>query len=523
MCGKPTDMILHSFKARLVLLSTCLSAAVLLILGWLGLSLIQRIGLARIDRELQALGDAQVRQIQRPEHWARFDESLATIYGEEKRGQFVVRVIGRADRLLYVSPHWPAEVTAGTLALRELAGPPIGPERLLPPDGPPGPRPPGAPNFAPPPLREDVGQRPPLPRFEQRPPGFEPPPHMRLTATRFLTAAADGRTWRFAVMGNETMTLVIGIDLADFQAEVGRLRGAFAVTAPLALLLLAVGGWLLAGQALRPVTVLARVAGDITARGLNRRVPAMRASREFQGLIDVINGMLDRLERSFQQATRFSADAAHELKTPLTILQGQLEQALRSAPDDSPEQRVYAGLLDEVQRLKVIVRKLLLLAQADAGQLTLSLERVDLSREIALLCEDIPLLSPGLTVKTDLTPGGVLMADPDLLRQALQNLIGNALKYNGAGGTIEARLRRQGETLVFSLANTTEAAAHLDRDRIFTRFYRGDTARTRATDGLGLGLSLAREIVRAHGGDLVLDDLRDGWISFTATLPAAES
>jgi heavy metal sensor kinase len=290
----------------------------------------------------------------------------------------------------------------------------------------------------------------------------------------------------------------------------------------MALLLLATAGWLLAGQALRPVKVLTKVAGGITAQGLDQRVQAGGADQEFQALIDVINGMLNRLENSFGQAARFSADAAHELKTPLTILQGQLNQALHSAPAGSDEQRTYADLLEEVQRLKSIVRKLLLLAQSDAGRLRLSLESVDLTAEIEALCEDAPVLAPGVTLQADLSPHVSVMADPDLIRQVLQNLLSNAIKYNRDGGAIECHLRQDGAAVHFTLANTTDSGAGIDRERLFDRFYRGDPSRNRKVDGSGLGLSLAREISRAHGGDLILEpgETRTGWIAFRLTLPA---
>ena len=503
--------MVRSFKLKLVLLSVLVSGLILLAFGAFSLSVIRRIGLERIDRELLALGDAQVRRPQPPEHWARFDESLASIHGTERSGQFVVKAVDRHGGPLYVSPRWPDGLTAQGLEVLDIAG-----------EEPARRPPPGERGFPPvPPMPREGGSGP------RPPPGLEgpelrggPPRPMRVRAPRYMLVTADQRAWRFIVMGNEEITLMIGMDLAAFHAEVQRYRNTFAVAAPIALLLLAAGGWLLAAQALRPVRVLTQVATGITAKGLDQRVPAANADREFQALIDVINGMLGRLEKSFQQAVRFSADAAHELKTPLTILQGQLEQAVQIAPSESREQRTYADLLEEVQRLKVIVRKLLLLAQADSGQLKLSLERVDLSREVEALCEDARTLAPELMVQSDIAAGVGVMADPDLVRQALQNLVSNAIKHNREGGCIEFRLSASGGRAGFTIANSTEPGTRIDRDRIFERFYRADKARGRQVAGVGLGLSLAREVARAHGGDLVLQDLRDGWIAFELILPA---
>ena len=135
------------------------------------------------------------------------------------------------------------------------------------------------------------------------------------------------------------------------------------------LLLAGLSAWFVAQRALRPIAALTRTAERVTARGLDQRIPAMPRDQEFNRLIIVFNEMLDRLEKSFQQATRFSADASHELKTPLARLQVELEQALESAPASSPQQEVYSSMLDEISRLKAMVQKLLLLSLADAGQL----------------------------------------------------------------------------------------------------------------------------------------------------------
>ena len=480
-----------SFRLRIALLSVLTSGFVLAAFAFLFFSTIRRIAIERIDRELQALGDAQVRGPRPPEHWARFDDSLASIYGEAKRTQFLVKVNDRDHRSLYVSPHWPANLQAADLGITEIQGP----------------RP--EPGFEPPPFARPPPNAPPL------------PPLMHMTAPRWQTLAADGLAWRFVIMGNERVTLALGMSLADFYREIRRLRNRVAVAVPLALLVLTAGGWWLAGQALHPVKTLTKMAGAITVRDLNQRVQTADADAEFQALIDVINGMLDRLEKSFQQAIRFSADAAHELKTPLTILQGHLQQAIQNVPEASAEQRRYADFLEEVQRLKTIVRKLLLLAQADSGQIRLSRERVNLSRNVQEICEDAQQMATGLRITSDIAAEIFVMADPDLLRQVLQNLTGNAIKYNREAGTVEVRLHRQDQRAILSITNTTHPEIPIAPDHLFERFYRGDAARSRKIDGVGLGLSLAREIARAHQGDVTVGDLQPDVVTFIMTLPAS--
>ncbi len=498
-------MRILSFRTRIALLSLLISGVVLVAFGFSFLQVIEKMGLDRVDRELQSLGESQLRGHHPPEHWELFDRSLGEIYGEENREQRIILIEDGAGQLLYQSHHWPDGLTISGFPPLEYPEPP--PASSLRPGGPP----PG--REGPPPGRGG----PPLG------PGGPPREHPRLSFPQFRSMAAGDGTYRICRMGNQRTTLTIGLDLAAHRAETARFRNAFFTAALVALLLLALGGWILARQALAPVATITAAAEGITARGLDQRVPAREADEEFERLTEVINNMLGRLERSFQQAARFSADAAHELKTPLTILQGELDQAVQGAGPGSADQQRFSGLLEEVQRMKAIVQKLLLLSQADAGELTLSLVPVDLSRELAAAAEDLEIIAPSLEVRRDLPPGIEVNADPDLLRQVVSNLFSNAVKYNREGGQIELRLERDGAHARFFISNSGAFIPAADQELIFHRFHRVDPARSKTVEGTGLGLSLAREIARAHGGDLVLSDSDEDQSTFTLTLPLART
>jgi len=322
-------------------------------------------------------------------------------------------------------------------------------------------------------------------------------------------------------LGNPYVTFILAADIGEFNTRMNELRNTFLTALPVVLLLAAGGAWLVARRALNPVTALTRVAENVTAHGLGQRIPAMTRDQEFNRLVTVFNQMLNRLEESFQQATRFSADASHELKTPLARLQIELEQAMESAPSGSPPQEVYSSLLEEISRLKAIVQKLLLLSLADAGRLQLQLQPVDLSAMLTNIVEDCLAQAPTLKIESQIPPGFQISADPDLLEQALQNLASNAIKYNYPGGLVQFELVTEGNQMAVRIANTGPTIPPIDRERIFERFYRADPARSGKVEGTGLGLSLAREIVRAHGGELILDASDNRLTRFAAILPIA--
>lgn len=337
---------------------------------------------------------------------------------------------------------------------------------------------------------------------------------------RLDTVPAAGEDWRVAVRATPLGQLAIAANLNALQQEMATLRRIYLLTIPGLLLVIGGGAWGLAGQALRPVRQLSLSINRVTAQGLNQRLSPV-ADPEFEPLITAFNAMLERLERSFNQASRFSGDAAHELKTPLTILQGELERAIYQVEPGSAAQQTLSHLLDQVSQLSAIVRKLLLLSLADAGQMSIQRQPIDFSALVQDQLEDLALLAPDLAVTADIEPGLVVKGDRDLLGQLLQNLITNAAKYNLPQGWVRVSARTQRQAVILTLANATQTLTADEASRLFDRFYRGDPARAAQTEGLGLGLSLAREIARAHGGDLSLAPSAPDAAQFCLQLPAA--
>lgn len=500
--------MLRSFRLKIGLLSVCLSGILLLGFGIVSVSALKRVGIDRIDRELRALADAQVRRVQPPGHWRIFDDSLRSIYGDDAPRQFLVRVTRPDGDVLYESGDWPVDLPRTALPLLLATAPEAG--RV---------EPPGHRNAPP---RDEPDARPPRPRdAPDRDP--QPPRRLAVRGPVYATLGAPAGEWRAMTLANEDVTLNLAMSLAGLRDEIRRFEQALLVGIPLGLLLIVIGSWLIGQAALRPVNLIARTAESVTAHRLDARIPDAKADTEFQRLIALINSMLERLERSFQQATRFSADAAHELKTPLAILQAEIERSLQRAADGSPEQREYAGQLDEVQRLKAILGKLLLLSQADSGNLPLSLEPNNLADNVRAAAEDVRMLAPDRKTTVSAPDNVTGMVDRHLLNQVIENLVSNAIKFGDKNGSIALTLKTSGKQAILQISNTGRPIAEADQGKVFERFFRGDKARTRDIDGTGLGLSLAREIARAHGGELRLDRSDANGTTFTLTVPLAGS
>jgi signal transduction histidine kinase len=256
----------------------------------------------------------------------------------------------------------------------------------------------------------------------------------------------------------------------------------------------------------------------LTPARLDQRLKSHGEDHEFAELIHAYNTMLDRLQQSFTQASRFSADAAHELKTPLTILRGRLEQARRKT-SDADLQEDFSDLQDEVGRLSAITRKLLLLSQADAGLLDLNTSTVNLSEMINDMAADMSMLVEDRKLSSMIEPSLNVKGDKVLLQQMLNNLLSNAARYSSAGGTISVTAKKCPVGVEVLVKNDCLPITNVERKEFFRRFFRGDAAHNRQVDGHGLGLSLALEIAKAHGGALTLQPGPDTEVCLKLVLP----
>jgi heavy metal sensor kinase len=288
-----------------------------------------------------------------------------------------------------------------------------------------------------------------------------------------------------------------------------------------AILLGLLGGWWLTRKAMAPVTKLTEAITKVHERNLREPLPRTHNGDEFDRLTEVFNAMLARLDDSFNRIREFTLHASHELKTPLTILCGEIETALRDESLSPAERDRYASQLDELRRLARIVDGLTLLAKADAGQVALKLESLRLDELVRDNFADTQILAEPQHIQVELAgcEDISVRGDRHRLRQLLLNLADNAVKYNQPQGRVTMNLHRVNGAAEFVIANTGPGVPPESLPRIFDRFYRGDPAHGHDVDGCGLGLSIARWIVSAHNGTIQIESAPSKLTTVTVRLP----
>lgn len=282
------------------------------------------------------------------------------------------------------------------------------------------------------------------------------------------------------------------------------------------------GGWWLTRGAFAPVAALTAAAEKIHEGNLAQQLPRTGNGDELDRLTEVFNAMTARLDSSFQRIHEFTLHASHELKTPLTVLHGELETALGDDSLPAPQRERLASQLDEIQRLTKIVDGLTLLTKVDAGQVELSFAPLALDEIVRDVFADAQILARAahLSVSLDHCDKITVQGDRHRLRQLLLNLTDNAVKYNQPGGTVAFSLRRDGAVAELKIANSGKSVPPEILPRVFDRFYRGDAAHNSAVDGCGLGLSIAEWITRAHHGDIRITSA-ESRTTLTIRLPLA--
>lgn len=458
-------MIVHSFRYKIVLWSVVISSTVLLVFSWVVWLSLKHDSIASLDESLSTFGIRHATRATPKADTQRMEISLAENFGEEKSRTRFFALLTSDGHELHRSAGWPDQLKSHTF--------PAG-DQLLDPQP-----------KLPPPSKQD-----------ERKGGRRDRPVFTPT---FHNVSTDRESYRVGVFANGQVKIVVGANLNELSRETKSLRQAFLVALPGAVFLIALGAWLLSRRALRPIISLRRDMQSISAQALDSRLEVEGAASEFSGIIDQYNAMLERLERSFRQATRFSGDASHELKTPLAIMRGTLERALAESGDDPVRQAAFSDLLEQTDRQKAVLENLLLLSRADSGQLKTSASMVNLSEAVNMWLEDAGLLAEAknITIHSEIEPGIEIPGDKNLLQQVAHNLFSNSVRHNVEAGEISCRLSSKDNEAIWEISNTGPLLAEGETCTIFDRFYRGKDS---GSGGTGLGLSLVKEIISAHGG-----------------------
>ncbi|MCU0635351.1 MAG: HAMP domain-containing histidine kinase [Gemmatimonadaceae bacterium] len=346
---------------------------------------------------------------------------------------------------------------------------------------------------------------------------------VRLSSTPLLLVSRDARATRTAIH-----VLWVGVSTAPAALAPWEYVGTILVTFPF-LLAFAVGiAYLVAGRAFRPIDRLIDQVEAITdGRSLHRRLAVEAAGDELTRLSGTVNAMIGRLENSFAALRRFTADASHELKTPLAVLRADVERAM--APR-TPQERAVAleEALQQVTRMADLVDSLLTLARFDEGRFDLHRERVPLGPLFSEVADTARLLAEdtGLTIIATAPPiAPDVMGDPTRLRQLFLNVVTNGIKYTPKGGTVELTLGVDEGMVLFSVRDTGIGIAAADLPHLFERFWRADRVRSRGSErgGFGLGLAICQWIAQAHGGTITVASRLGRGSTFTITLPVADT
>jgi signal transduction histidine kinase len=335
----------------------------------------------------------------------------------------------------------------------------------------------------------------------------------------FRTLKIDGQRSRTGSIRQGDFTVHVGRSLAAIDAFHRDLRFGLLLTLPLIGVMVFAGGLWLGKQAVEPVAALSAAAEEITVENLTERLPVPAADDEIARLTVVLNDAFDRMRASYLAAARFSADASHQLKTPVAVLRAGLEAVRDSHHLEPAAREEMEVMLGQVRRLSGLIHDLLLLARTDSRRLGLDSKPLDLADLTAAGLDDLQTLADeSLTIEDEIRSPLMVCADKAHVAMVVQNLMENAAKYTPKGGTVRVSAAPVEGMARLSVANTGPALPEADKEGIFERFRRGSLV-GETQSGHGLGLNIARELARAHGGDLVLERSDGEWTEFVFTLP----
>lgn len=346
------------------------------------------------------------------------------------------------------------------------------------------------------------------------PGGGSDTPFGRLTAElESEVHVADGGPVRYhlAIDRHQDVVLLNGFVRASLLAT------------PVLLLVLALGPWLIARMALAPLRRFRSLAASIGERSLDQRISEGDLPADLADLAREFNAMLARIDKGYRRLQEFSADLAHELRTPIATLMGRHQVALSQQRTTAHLREVLEGDIEELERLSRVIGDMLFIAQAEHGRSELKLEAVDLEAEAARVADYLSVVAEERAVTVQVQGRAQTRAERLLVQRAITNLVSNAIRHARPRSTVEVRIASDRDGTGLQVMNVGEAIPPEHLDRIFDRFYRVDASRTRMSGGTGLGLAIVRSIMEAHGGTVAASsDAAAGRTVFTLHFPSPD-
>jgi len=325
-------------------------------------------------------------------------------------------------------------------------------------------------------------------------------------------------------VGGQRFIVQVAEPMDDYLEALERFRTAMFISIPVLLLLAAGGGYWMSTRALRPVDRITHAAQMINPQDLSRRVIVPQTGDELQRLAETLNQMLQRIESAVARITQFTADASHELRTPVALIRTRAEVTLAKPRNIDQYRDALKEVLAESERTTALIENLMTLARADTGSETLNFNRTDIGDIAREVSTQAQTLSDAKQLHWSVAiPDAAIWVrgDANALRRLLLILVDNAVKYTPPAGSISLALQRNGSHAEIRVRNNGIGISADDLPHIFDRFYRADKARSRELGGTGLGLSIGRWIANAHGGDIQVETSTPNGTTFVVRLPIA--
>jgi heavy metal sensor kinase len=355
---------------------------------------------------------------------------------------------------------------------------------------------------------------------------YPPLPAIRPGAVFFWTANLNNLEYRVALRrveaGGQVFEIHAAVPTEPFDQALDHFRFIEEETLPLLVLIASLLGYWLSGRSLAPVNRIIKTAESIGVQSLSRRLEVPKARDELRRLTETLNAMLDRIEKSVARITQFTADASHDLRTPVAVIRTTAELTLRKRRGDGEYQAALAKILETSVETSELLENLLTLARADAGAASMDMQRVDLGKNVRKAKERAAVLSADKTLYfTARTPPEPVWVEADAIAidRLLLILVDNAVKYTPAGGRCEIELSQSGGLAEVTVRDTGIGISVQDLPSIFERFVRADSTRSRETRGAGLGLAIARWVAQMHGGTITVESEVGMGSVFRVSLP----